>query len=262
MKNDQGMKTAPLGEGIVLSRLAPYVDAFLNTAVRDYEILHQEEALPEDGRPLVFIAAHGPLWAPLPSILILGKLFVDKGLGHLVAGFYPHPMLMRFPGMKALFGRLGTPTKVYDLPGLVERLQDGRINITGTGPEGIFCHFSWEDPVGPFDNAGMVAAAVLSDATLCLLAHRGGEAWNIPLRLPFGLTVPLSRGLRGVNFPLGPVRKIKHYVVSCKRYVPELTKEKLLAAEGREKRLLIGLESERIRVELNRMMDELARRNP
>lgn len=251
-----------VGEGIVIGKFAPYVDTILKILVKDYKIINPEAALPEPGRPMVFIAAHGPLYAPTPSILMLGKLFVDRGLTDLVAGFYPHPLLMRFPGMKALFGRLGTPTKVYDLPGLVERLQDGRIHITGTGPEGIFCHFNWDEPVGPFDNAGMVAAAVLSGASVCLLAHRGGEAWHVPLNLPFGWTLPLSRGMRGVNIPLGPVRRLKRYVAMCKRYEPDLEKEELEAAEGHEKRLLVGLESQKIRVELNRMMDQLARDYP
>ncbi len=256
---DSGTKPweGAVGEGMSLKKLAPYVDRLLKLAVKDWEIENPEAALPDEGRPLVFIAAHGPLFAPTPMILILAKLYKDRGLTDLVAGFYPHPMLMRFPGMKALFGRIGTPTDVYDLEGLVERLKDGRMDITGTGPEGIHCHFSWSEPVGPFDNGGMVAAAILAGAPVCLLAHRGGEAWHLKLNLPFGLTVPFTGGLRGVYIPLGPIRRIRRFVVSCRRYEPDLTREELSAADDRKRRLLVGIEIEKIRYELNRMMEDL-----
>ena len=247
------------GEGIPLSRLAPYVKGLRKFFIKDFEMINPEAALPTGERPLVFIAAHGPLYAPTPMILLLGEYFIDHGLSDKVVGIYPHPMLMRFPGMKALFSRLGTPTRVYDLEGLVARLKDGRINITGTGPEGMYCHLSWTDYVGPFDNAGMIAAAVLADADICLLAHQGGDAWNLRLNLPFGLTVPLTRGLRGINVPIGPVRRVERMVVSCERYSPGVSRKALEKADGREKRLLITLEVEKIRHRLNSMTDVLMR---
>lgn len=254
--SDLVREVAP-GEGILLKDVETFVDLFLKWVVKDYEIINKKAALPKKGRPMVFIAAHGPLWAPTPMMSILGRMFLDHGLSNLVVGMYPHPMLMQFPGMKTLFEKFGTPTKVYDLDGLVQRLKDGRINITGTGPEGIFCHFSWEDYVGPFDNAGMIAAAVLSGADMCLLAHQGGDAWNIRVNLPFGWTVPLSRGMRGINIPIGPVRRIKRCVVLCRKYKPQITIKDLQTKSEKEKRFLIGLEAEKIRARLNLMTDDL-----
>ncbi len=250
----------PVGEGIVLKTGEPFFDLFLKHMVKDFQVYNARTALPKKGQPLVFIAAHGPLWAPMPLMSILGKYYLENGLGDLVAGFYPHPMLMKFPGMKAIFGRLGTPTKVYDLPGLVERLKDGRIHITGTAPEGIYCHFSWDEYVGPYDHAGMIAAAVLSDAKLVLIAHQGGDAWNLQANLPFGWTIPISRGLRGINIPIGPVRKIDRYAVLCKLYKPSLKKKDLETKNHREKKFLIGIEVEKIRAQLNLMTDDLKAR--
>lgn len=257
MKNAQTQPEPLPGEGIRLEKVRPIVERILPIIVKDWEIINEKDALPEKDKPLVFVSAHGPLYAPSPMIAILAKLFLDNGYGDLTAGFYPHPFFMNIPGLRRIFAMAGTPTEVYDLQGLVDRLRDGRINITGTGPEGIYCHFSWEDYVGPFGNAGMIAAAVLSDAKLCLLAHQGGDAWNVRLNLPFGLTVPLSRGMRGVNIPIGPVRRIKRFVVSCREYKPQLAKKDLQTKSQREKRLLIGLEVERIRMELNLMTDDI-----
>lgn len=256
MTNPEPAAAKP-GEGIPLSKLAPYVSSLRKFFIKDFKLINPEAALPDGGRPMVFIAAHGPLYAPTPMILLLGEYFVSQGLDDKIIGIYPHPMLMRFPGMKALFSRLGTPTRVYDLNGLVERLKDGRINITGTGPEGLYCHLSWQDYVGPFDNAGMVAAAILAEADVCLLAHQGGDAWNLRLNLPFGWTVPMARGLRGVNIPIGPVRRVRRMVVSCERYSPCVSRQELEKAVGRERRLLVTLEVEKIRHRLNSMTDEL-----
>ncbi|MBI9075447.1 MAG: hypothetical protein JEZ02_08570 [Desulfatibacillum sp.] len=249
-----------VGEGIVIKSTEPLYTLFLQHMVKSYQVYNARTILPEKGRPLVVIAAHGPLWAPTPIMFILSKYFVESGYGDLVASFYPHPLLMKVPGMKAIFGRLGVPTKVYDLKGLVERLQDGRIHITGTAPEGIYCNFQWENYVGPYDNAGMVAAAVLTDAKLVLLAHQGGDAWNFQANLPFGWSLPIPGRLRGLNIPIGPVKKIDRYAVLAKRYRPALKKRELENKSPKERKLLIGLEVEKIRTHLNLMTEDLHKR--
>ena len=248
------------GEGIVVKTAEPLFNLFLQYAVKEYKIYNPKTVLPDKGKPLVIISAHGPLWAPAPIMFILGKHFLNNGFGDLVASFYPHPLLMRVPGVKTIFSRLGVPTKVYDLPGLLERLKDGRIHITGTAPEGIYCNFQWEDYVGPYDNAGMVAAAVLSDAKLVLVAHQGGDAWNVQANLPFGWTLPIPGGLRGLNIPVGPVRKIERYAMLAKRYRPALKKKELENISSKERKLLIGLEVAKIRTQLNLMTEDLQKR--
>jgi hypothetical protein len=251
---------ATIGEGIVVKDAESIINLFLQFAVKEYKIYNPKTLLPEKEKPLVIISAHGPQWAPAPIMFIVGKYFLDNGLGDIVGSFYPHPLFMRVPGMKAIFGRLGVPTKVYDLPGLVERLNDGRIQVTGTAPEGIYCNFQWEDYVGPYDNAGMVAAAVLSQAKLVLIAHQGGDAWNFQANLPFGWTLPIPGGLRGVNIPIGPVRRIDRYAMLAKKYRPSLKKAELEAASAKERKLLIGLEVAKIRTQLNLMTEDLQHR--
>jgi hypothetical protein len=103
----------------------------------------------------------------------------------------------------------------------------------------------------------MIAAAILADASICLFTHAGGEAWNVRIDLPLGLTVPFTRGLRGVNIPLAPVKKIERYGLYCRRYRPALSRRALEKMDARERRAALALEMERIRDRLILMTVEL-----
>lgn len=91
----------------------------------------------------------------------------------------------------------------------------------------------------------------------CLVVHQGAEAWNIPIRLPFGWIVPLTNGVRGINIPLLPYKKLDHYVALCKRYQPVVGAKDLQGKSKAQVRRLLNIEIEPIRAEMNLMTDEL-----
>jgi hypothetical protein len=248
------------GYGATIKSVEPVFDLLLNNLVGSYDFFNPGAILPSRGRPLCIIAAHGPLTAPLAGMGIIGRLYLDKGLGDMVVGFYPHPALFWLPGMDKIFSRIGTPTKVYDAPTLVELLKSGRMAVAATAPEGLSCHFTWDEYVGPLRSGGMIEAAIRADADLCLFTHLGGTAWAVELKLPFGLALPMTRGLRGLYIPLPPVLKIPRYSIYSKRFALQLTKARLEKLSARERHMAISLEMERVRNELNLMTDELKRR--
>ncbi|MDI6795445.1 MAG: hypothetical protein QMD09_00800 [Desulfatibacillaceae bacterium] len=248
------------GFGATIKSVEPVFDFVLDKFVGSYDLFNPRAILPGKRKPLCIIAAHGPLTAPLAGMAIIGRLYLDKGLGDMVAGFYPHPALFWLPGMDKIFSRIGTPTKVYDAPTLVGLLKSGKMNIAATAPEGLSCHFTWDEYVGPLRSGGMIETAIRADADLCLFTHLGGRAWAIELKLPLGLSLPMTRGLQGLYIPLPPVRKIPRYSIYCKRFAPLLTKARLEKLSARERHMAISLEMERVRNELNLMTDELKRR--
>ncbi|MBK9348647.1 MAG: hypothetical protein IPN06_20695 [Burkholderiales bacterium] len=80
---------------------------------------------------------------------------------------------------------------------------------------------------------------------------------NLRLRLPFGWKVPLTNGLRGINIPLIPFKKIDRYMARCERFKPRLRAKDLEGKSKRQVRLMLSVEVERIRAAMNLMTDEL-----
>ena len=256
----RGGERVPIAEpgiGVPVANSKPFVDFILTHLVGEVRIFNRRAALPDGTRPLVHLAAHGPLLGPTPAIAALARLYIDSGLGDMRIGFYPHRSFLWIPGIEGFLQRIGIPTRAYRLEDLVGLLRSGKLRVTGTALEGLHCHFSWKDPVGPFRSGGMIAAAILADASICLFTHAGGEAWNVRLDLPLGLTVPFTRGLRGVNIPIGPVRKIERYGLYCRRYRPALSRRALEKMDARGRRMALSLEMERIRNRLILMTVEL-----
>jgi hypothetical protein len=140
---------------------------------------------------------------------------------------------------------------------IVNLLKKNEIELTGTAPEGANCLLSYDEYVAPFRSKGMIAAAIKADAGICLMAHQGAEDWNIRADLPFGWSVPFTNGLKGVNIPLFPYKKINRYILLCRRYEPSITSADLNNKTKREARLLLNIEIERIRAEMNLMTDEV-----
>ena len=143
-------------------------------------------------------------------------------------------------------------------PGVLPQLlKNNEIELTGTAPEGANCLLSYDEYVAPFRSKGMIAAAIKADTSICLMAHQGAEDWNIRADLPFGWSVPFTNGLKGVNIPLLPYKKINHYILLCRRYEPSISSADLKDKSKREARLLLNIEIERIRAEMNLMTDEV-----
>ncbi len=247
-----------IGLGVPVHRDVPTARRILNWLVKDLEVRNPEAVLPDPGRPLVVIASHGSLMAPLPAMATVARIYEEHGMGDLVVGFFPHPLLLLVPGVRQMFEWLGTPTLAYDVDRLVGLMKEGRIHVAGTAPEGIHCTFTWDEYVAPLRSAGILETGILADAAVCLMAHRGAERWSLRLRLPLGMTVPLTRGLSGINLPLFPLLPLKDYRVMFERYKPAIRPSRLRSADHRERRMLLGVELEKIRNRLNLMTDELA----
>ena len=246
------------GKGVQMKKWKPFADFVLNKLVRKTKIINGDALLPTDGRPVVAIASHGPNIAWIPLAALVGKFFIDKGYGNIIGGMYPHKALFLIPGLKGYYKTvLGTPTDVNTVDEIVNLLKNNEIGLTGTAPEGANCLLSYNEYVAPFRSKGMIAAAIKADTSICLMAHQGAEDWNIRANLPFGWSVPFTNGLKGVNIPLLPYKKINRYIVLCKRYEPSITSTDLMNKTKREARLLLNIETEKIRAEMNLMTDEV-----
>lgn len=246
------------GKGVRMEKWKPFSDFVLNNLVNKADIINPEALLPSDGRPVIAIAAHGPGFAWVPLAALVGKFFIDNGYGDIIGGMYPHKAMFLIPGLKGYYKKvLGTPTDVNTVDDIVELLKNNDIGITGTAPEGANCLLSFDEYVAPFRSKGMIAAAIKADTGVCLMAHQGAEDWTIQLNLPFGWSVPMTTGLRGINITLPPYKKISNYRVLCRRYHPSITSHDLKNKTKREVRLLLNVEIEKIRAEMNLMTDEL-----
>ncbi len=246
------------GKGVQMKKWKPFTDFVLSKLVKKAEIINGEALLATDGRPVVAIASHGPNIAWMPLAALVGRFFIDNGYGNIIGGMYPHKALFLIPGLKGYYKRvLGTPTDANTVDDIVNLLKNNEIELTGTAPEGANCLLSYDEYVAPFRSKGMIAAAIKADASICLMAHQGAEDWNIRADLPFGWSVPFTNGLKGVNIPLLPYKKINRYVLLCRRYEASITSADLENTTKREARLLLNIEIERIRAEMNLMTDEV-----
>lgn len=258
-RDKDGQFESGKGMGMHMSAMKPYVDYVLGNLVKDARLVNPELALPFDGRPVVIIASHGPGIAWVPLVALVGKAYRDHGCEDMIGGMFPHPAVFWVPGLRKKYEKvLGTPTSITSVEGMVDLLERKVFAVTGTAPEGANCLVSFDEYVTPFRSGGMVAAAILSGAAICLAAHKGAEEWNLRLNLPFGWKIPYTGGLRGVNVALPPYKKLDSYVAMCRRYEPIASREEMANADKRRRRLLLHVEMERIRAELNLMTDNVA----
>ncbi|MBA4366963.1 MAG: hypothetical protein C0403_04920 [Desulfobacterium sp.] len=246
------------GKGVQMKKFKPYTDFVLRYLVHKTDIINPEALLPTDGHPVIAITSHGPGVAWIPLVALVGKFFIDNGYGDIVGGMYPHKALFLIPGLKKYYRKvLGTPTDINSVSDIVTLLKNNDIGLAGTAPEGANCLLSFNDYVAPFRSKGMIAAAIKADASICLMAHQGAEDWNIRVNLPFGLTIPGTNDVRGINIALLPYKKLGRYVVLCRRYTPAITSADLAGKTKQKARRLLNIEIEKIRMQLNRMTDEV-----
>ncbi len=246
------------GKGVYLKAMKPFNDFVLNHLVKDDELINGQALLPDGERPVVIITSHGPGLAWVPILALAGRFYDDNGYGEVVGGMYPHKAVFLVPGLKAYYKKiLGTPTDVNTVDDLVEIFKKRQITVTGTAPEGANSLLSFDEYVGPFRSKGMIAAAIKADADLCLIAHQGADEWNLRFNLPFGLTIPNTNGLRGFNIALPPYKKLDSYLAVCKRYTPSMTSRDFETLSRRESRLMLHVEIEKIRAQMNLMTDEV-----
>ncbi|MEW5735708.1 MAG: hypothetical protein AB1921_12690 [Thermodesulfobacteriota bacterium] len=246
------------GLGMNMRQMRPYMDWVFDNLIDEGELINGELLLPRNGKPVVAITSHGPGIAWVPLVALVGRLYEEKGLGETIGGMFPHPAVFWVPGLRAYYEKhLGTPTMIQSVDDMVDLLKKGRIGITGTAPEGANCLISFDEYVGPFRSMGMISAAIRAEADITMVAHQGAEPWSIRLNLPFGWTVPLTRGVRGVNIALPPYKRLSHYVALCRKFTPMATPADLALMSKREQRFVFGLEAERMRAEMNLMTDEV-----
>ncbi|MFZ2631163.1 MAG: hypothetical protein WA081_13635 [Desulfosalsimonadaceae bacterium] len=247
------------GKGVQMKKFKPFTDFVLKNLVRHSAIINPEALLPTDGKPVVAVVSHGPGAAWIPLVALVGKFFIDNGYGDIIGGLYPHKALFLIPGLKDFYRQvLGTPTDADTVDDIVNLLKNKEIGLTGTAPEGANCLLSFNEYVAPFRSKGMIAAAIKADASICLMAHQGAETWTVRVNLPFGLSIPRTNGLRGINITLPPYKKVDHYLVMCRRYQPMISSKELAGLSKSEIRQHLAIEIEAIRKELNEMTGELA----
>ncbi|SHJ33543.1 hypothetical protein SAMN02745216_01473 [Desulfatibacillum alkenivorans DSM 16219] len=257
-EKNAGIFESGKGMGVRLKEMQPFYDFVLNRLVERAELHNGEALIPENGRPVVIIVSHGPGLAWVPILALVSKHYVDSGCGDLIGGMVPHKAVFLVPGFKEYYKRvLGTPTEVKTVDHLTRLLKTGRIQVTGTAPEGANSFLSFKEYVGPFRSRGMIAAAIRSNANLVLVAHQGAETWNRRLRLPLGLSLPNTFGLRGVNLTLPPYKKLDNYVALAQLYTPSMTEKDFKTLSPRECSLMLNVEAERIRAEMNLMTDKV-----
>jgi hypothetical protein len=243
------------GRGSYIKEVTPFTEFILRRLVGEAVIMGKEAVLPQNGRPVVMISSHGSLEAALPAAALVIRAYIEAGLGDVVYGVYPHWIFLMDPLSRALCTKMGAPTKIMNKEALVRALKSGDIQLAGTTPEGYNCHLQYRQYVGPFLTRGMIAAGILSGADMCLMAHYGGDRWAVKFGLPFGLTVPFTKGLRGVRLPIAPVLKIKRYAAVCERYEPGITAIDLEKTGKHEAHLALCLEAEKIRSRINLMTE-------
>ena len=246
------------GRGVPIKNYQPFSDFVLNKMVKKAELINGQALLPTDGEPVVVIASHGPNIAWVPLAALVGKFILDSGYGDIVGGFFPHKAVFLVPGFKDYYKRvLGAPTDIHTVEAFVDLLKNHEVGVTGTAPEGANCLLAYDEYVAPFQSKGMIAAAIRANASICLVVHQGAEDWNLRVRLPFGWKVPLTNGLRGINIPLIPFKKIDRYMARCERFKPRLCANDLEGKSKRQVRRLLNIEVERMRAAMNLMTDEL-----
>jgi len=248
-----------IGYGARVKSGLPLINFVLDNMVGEVKIINQQAAMPAKGKPLVHITAHGSLLGPLPMMAALGRMYIDEGLGDEVLGFYTHLTISFIPGLNEAFVKMGAMTGVIGIESLVRLLESGRIRITGTALEGVNCLFTWKDQVAPFRTGGMIAAAIMSGASICLLAHEGTEPWSMEIKLPLERIFPQLGNITGLNIPIGPWKKIERLTICCKRYRPHVTRDAFMKMDAGLRRDAIYREMKIIRERLNKMMSELRR---
>ncbi len=148
---------------------------------------------------------------------------------------------------------------------IVEKFQHSERMDLAVMPEGANTFFGNVHEVQTFRSPRFVEIAVLSQAPILLVVHKGSEQWSVPIQLPSDIAkwiLPFSKFFgqkllnnEALNLPL-PLNKIPKFSMTCELYQPSLTKEQL-STSADEKRQLLCTESEKIRIRMNDLLIRL-----
>lgn len=214
--------------GIPLKDAALFAKTVRWLLVDEAELINPEEARPNPDRVTVYLAKHGPFAAPFPAPALTLEWLLEQGeYDELLAVTLFHNVVEFIPGfspiLRTYFGH--ATKKLNSMSGLIEMMRAREFHVIGTAPEASACFGEFEESVGPFMRVGLIIAALEADADIIVAAQKGVEVFSIPLRLPFGLALPLKGRPRGFVAPYWrPGLKAK-ITVKYGRYVPRYSVE-------------------------------------
>jgi hypothetical protein len=253
------MKRQP-GLGIYLKDSAPMVALVKELLISDHELIDPDLARPDPGRVTVYLANHGPFFAPFPAaVLMVDYLLGQGGYDDLVAVTLFHWIVEVMPGLAPLLRRyFGHSTRrLRTLSGVIELMKERRFHLIGTAPEGASCMLAYDEPVGPFTRLGLMVAALEADADIVLAAQKGIEVFGRRVRLPAGLRLPLWGRPHGLVVPVWTPGRKAHVKVKYARYQPLTSPEERAALDRAQRRARYRQEFDRIRRQLNELYDAI-----
>lgn len=244
----------PLEFGVRLRESAPLIALVKRFLIADHVLLNPEEARPRPDRVTVYLSNHGPIFAPLPApILTVDWLLQQGGYDELIAVTLFHKAIEFMPGVSPVLTRyLGHSTnELRSLEGLIRLMKAKRFHIIGTVPEGSSCVYTYDEPVGPFTTFGLMVAALEADADIILTAQKGVECFGLPVRLPFGLRLPLAPGgPRGLQLPAWYPGLKARVSLKYQRYQPLMSAAARAALDPTHRREQLREESANVRDQL------------
>lgn len=225
------------------------------------------------GKKTLLVINHGPPHGPLAFFCSMVPFIDDLGFGNITFSGVPHPVLYRLPG---LFRQFKLPVKKrgrYSVDDYVKAFKQHDLDALVVAPEGEYCLYGNGIDIQPFRSPRSIEIALRADCEIILAMGKGFEIWqkNISIESPLRkiairtLALPPAPFLKldteqlekADNFSLQMhPRRIKNFYIYSKKYKPILKPEELSEHEE-EKREQLRVEAERMRGEMQSMVDEL-----
>jgi hypothetical protein len=248
------------GVGVSLREAAGVAKLIKLLLVEDFELINPDVARPKRDRVTVYLAKHGPFAAPFPAPAITVEWLLEQGeyddfvvvtLFHRVVEYIPilKPMLKRYWGHST--------DKLSSLSGLTEMMRERAFHMVGTAPEATSCFGEYSQSVGPFAKVGLIVAALESDADIVVAAQKGVEVFSVPLRLPWGLSVPVRGRPTGFIAPYWRPGLRARVKIKFGRYQPLVGFEDRMKMSASERRRSNDIEIERIRQLMIELYDSI-----
>ncbi len=230
------------------------------------------------GKKTMFIINHGPAFGPWAFFCSIIPYIDDLGFGHIDFTGVPHPFMLSFPRLYKYIGIKHKAGKKYTISDYIELFTDHKLDALVVAPEGEHCFYGNGLDITPFRSPGSIEIALKADCDIILTIGKGFEIWHKNIKLNtttrrgifrlFTASVPTSfyfdhdyiekaKKLSVQRYP----RRIRDFYVYSKIYKPRLRKEDL-AEDKEERKAQLHDEAKIIRVEMQKMVDELKEKYP
>jgi 1-acyl-sn-glycerol-3-phosphate acyltransferase len=254
-----------------LKDFEPFLSPLLHSMSEDTEFVCRPNLaeLLQDNTNLVLAISHATPLSWLPAISLLTVNACARGGGARKPLGVMDRLLYRIPGLSKVAKFMGQTEAPKSFDELVDHLSRSEQTDLVVFPEGSNCFFGEPDQVQEFRSPRFVEIAVRLNLPILVCVHRGSESWAraLPvapqLMMGLGFLPPVAsdflteRLMRSGQFTM-PVlpRPMKKFRMLCELYRPEL-KLLELAENDDERRTQLEEESERIRIKMKELLDEL-----